>query len=1170
MKKKDMRTLMTFALAAMAVTAWPESRHRVYIDAASKGADIPESMYGMFFEEINHAGDGGLYGELLQNRSFEEHVCPGGMTYKDGKVWAPHALNYWGLDYVDFNVDWNIEEKKFQGWDITATGCSLSKDVAVPEVVLHENTPNALRLAISGASDASVVNVDNSGYWGLAVKKGATYKLRFYLRTEDYTGGVKAMICNAGGMALTEKEFKVVSDGKWTEYTAELVSTSKMDNGLFRLQFSGNGSIDVDYVSLFPADTYKGRENGFRKDVAEMLEGLNPAFLRWPGGCIVEGATLGNRVKWKETIGDPMTRPGEWSLWGYRNSYGFGYHEFLQLCEDMDMDGMFVANVGMSCSNRNGDFVEADDTEGLQPYLQEIRDAIEYAIGDPSSNEWAAKRAEAGHPEPFPLKYVELGNENGSDRYVQRYAYFYNTLKAEYPDITFINTMHWNDRSLFEKTDMFDVHWYVTPDEFYADATLFDVVERGDYTVYAGEYAANNNVGSGNMDAALSEAVFAGGMERNSDLVTMTSYAPLLTHVNAPNWACNLIWFDNDEVMGRASYHVQKLYAENCPDYNVNTRIQSNLQQMRTRGRIGVGTWNTQAEFRNVTVCSHDGEEVFYESDFTTRVNDWTESTGTWSVDDGGAYVQTSSEMPCISLMNAMSVGNCTVELEARKTGGAEGFLIVFGADTLETTDYYRLNIGGWANTLVGLEKVTNGGGGTLVSGQSPCTIETGKWYKIKLVLREAGTMECYIDGEKVFDYDFLDILPGRVQAFGGYDRENGEVVVKVVNATDSLMTTTFNLNAAHIKPEGKVVTLAAESLTDENSLANPKRIYPEETTFGSFASEFVYDIQPRSLTIMRIKADVTGVSPMEIPAYDYSDEPISLYEPVRLRQQACDELETLITYAEQSHVGGAKESERLTESIGQSKDLLADPTATTKSLNAQYESLDEMLTRYFKAQMTEEGNCTDKIKNADFVLMSTDGWLGNAPSLESNVGEFFNCDFDMYQMLTGLEDGYYLVCVQGFYRNGAADVAYEKNARGTEELKAMLYGNSAEVPLQSLYDDGEGFGSYNNFCDNRTQAESAFNHSEDTYVNYLVTEVTGGRLRLGLRKTSKVDLDWTCFNNFRLYRLPLDEVSIRETMKDKAEPDAAYDLSGRKWDIDDIGNRKGIYIIGNKKKVIR
>lgn len=162
---------MTFALAAMAVTAWPESRHRVYIDAASKGADIPESMYGMFFEEINHAGDGGLYGELLQNRSFEEHVCPGGMTYKDGKVWAPHALNYWGLDYVDFNVDWNIEEKKFQGWDITATGCSLSKDVAVPEVVLHENTPNALRLAISGASDASVVNVDNSGYWGIGRKE---------------------------------------------------------------------------------------------------------------------------------------------------------------------------------------------------------------------------------------------------------------------------------------------------------------------------------------------------------------------------------------------------------------------------------------------------------------------------------------------------------------------------------------------------------------------------------------------------------------------------------------------------------------------------------------------------------------------------------------------------------------------------------------------------------------------------------------------------------------------------------------------------------------------------------------------------------------------------------------------------------------------------------------
>ena len=1165
------KNILTFSLALMSAASFADSNSRVYIDVAQKGADIPESMYGIFFEEINHAGDGGLYAEMLQNRGFEEHVIPGGMTYQDGRACAPHEPNYWTLNYTDFYVNWNIEQKKYQGWKVSATGCQVAHEVEQPDVPLHENTPHALRLTISQATGASTVNVDNSGYWGIAVQKDAAYKLRFYMRTTDYTGDVKAMICNTGGQPVAEHTFKAVNDGTWTEYTAELTANSLQQNATFRLQLSGNGHVDIDYVSLFPKDTYKGRENGLRKDVVEMLAGLHPDFMRWPGGCIVEGATLGNRVKWKETLGDPMTRKGEWSLWGYRSTYGFGYHEFLQFCEDMGMDGMFVANVGMSCSIRNGDYVEPDDTEGLQPYLQDIRDAIDYAIGDPATNEWAAKRAEAGHPEPFPLKYVELGNENGSDRYIQRYAYFYNTLKAEYPDIVFINTMHWNDRARFEKTDMFDVHWYVTPKEFYDDATLFDTAKRGDYTVYAGEYAANNEVGSGNMDAALSEAVFAGGMERNSDLVTMTSYAPLLTNVNAPNWSCNLIWLNNNRVMGRASYYVQQLYAQNRPDYNIMTRIQSPLQQMQTRGRVGIGTWNTQAEFRNITVTNHDGSQKYYTSDFEKRSGEWTDLSGTWKVTTDGTYAQTANGTPCISVMNAQSFGNCTVEVEAKKTGGAEGFFIVFGADTLSSTNYYRLNIGGWGNTLIGLEKVVNGGGGTLVSTQMPCTVSSEKWHKFKVVLREAKSVECYMDGQLMLTYDLLDILPGRVQAFGGYDKRNGEVVVKVVNATDSPMPTNFRLNAANIQPEGKVTTLAADALTDENTINNPKKISPVESSFNGFGTEFTYDVQPRSLTIMRIKADADGVSPIKIPEYDYPDMPIELYEPIRAQKEAREKLEALTAYAQQSYVDGANMSGTLKNSIEDAKSMLENTEAITKELNEEYAKLDNVLNRYFKAQMSDAGNCTNKIQNADFKSMQTTGWQGNAPSLEHNVGEFFNRRFDMYQQLTGLEDGYYLVYVQGFYRNGSASVAYDKHAQGTEDMEAVLYANADELEIQSLYDDGTGQGSSHGFCDNREQAEREFNHSADTYANYLITEVKNGRLKLGIRKESETANDWTCFNNFQLYRLPKQGTSIRKvTMKQEKQPDVAYDLAGRQWDVDDIKSHKGIYIIGNQKMLVR
>ena len=266
----------------------------------------------------------------------------------------------------------------------------------------------------------------------------------------------------------------------------------------------------------------------------------------------------------------------------------------------------------------------------------------------------------------------------------------------------------------------------------------------------------------------------------------------------------------------------------------------------------------------------------------------------------------------------------------------------------------------------------------------------------------------------------------------------------------------------------------------------------------------------------------------------------------------------------------GANLSGALGKQLESSGILLENPEAGTKDLKNEYTKLDNVLVRYFKAQMTDEGDCTDKIQNADFKTMQTTGWQGSIPSLEHNVGEFFNCRFDMYQQLTGLEDGYYLIYVQGFYRNGGTAEAYEKHAKGTEVLDAVLYGNEDRVDVQSLYEDGAGLGGYNGYSDNREQAEKDFNHSEGTYANYLITKVEGGRLKLGLKKVRETLNDWTCFNNFQLYRLPKVTDIKDVTSRGGACPEAAYDLSGRKWDLDEIPSRKGIYIIGNKKKLIK
>jgi alpha-N-arabinofuranosidase len=409
------------------------------------------------------------------------------------------------------------------------------------------------------------VILENSGYWGMRIIGMDKYDLRFYVNPQDYNGLIIARIISMKGDVLAEKSFNVVKSDNWEELSAVLTAKSTDYKATLQLVFAGSGKVYIDYVSLFPQNTFKGRKNGMRPDVAQMIANLKPGFLRWPGGCIAEGATLENRAKWKETLGDPMQRHSEWILWNYHCSWGFGYHEFLQFCEDIGAAGMFVANVGLSCSVRNGDW-----TEDYEPFLQDIIDAIDYATA-PISNPWGAKRAAAGHPEPFNLRYVELGNEQVGDHYAQRYNFFYRILKVKYPQITFISTLQLSpSREKLEKADMIDPHWYVHADFFYKNDHLFDKMERGKYDIYIGEYAV---ITEANMNAALAEAAFLTGVERNCDLVKMASYAPLLQNNNRKDWPTNLIWYDNQNTMGRASYYVQQMYANNRPTYIIESGI---------------------------------------------------------------------------------------------------------------------------------------------------------------------------------------------------------------------------------------------------------------------------------------------------------------------------------------------------------------------------------------------------------------------------------------------------------------------------------------------------------------------------------------------------------------------------------------------------------------------
>ncbi len=818
----------------------PVTEGGIVVNMDQKGADVPSSMYGVFFEEINHAGDGGLYAELVQNRSFEEKELPAGYSAEGDKLHPAPVLNHLSGKVSGGSYRWNTDD--CPGWKLQAKGPGKPEMKLTKINPLHPATPNSLQINISNTSGE--VSLINEGYWGMGIKSGEKYLLRFYLRTPAYKGALTVRLMASTGKVLAELPVKIKESAGWNEYQLILAPDQADSKASLALCFNGAGMLWVDYVSLFPENTFKNRPNGMRNDVATLLEGLHPAFIRWPGGCIVEGITLSNRVAWKNTLGDPMTRSGEYDTWGYRNTYGFGYHEFLQYCEDIGAKGMFVCNVGLGCEYRTGDACQEGD---VQFYINDVLDAIEYAIGD-GTTVWGAKRVAAGHPEPFPLQYIEIGNENWGPVYNKRFDQFYTAIKTKHPELTLIsNHGLGNEVKNIAKTDMIDPHWYVAPDFFFKNAGIFDKVPRGDFKVYVGEYACNNGVGSGNMLAALSEAAFITGMERNSDLVKMASYAPLFENSNDRTWPVNLIWINSTQVVGRSSYYVQKMMAENRPAYNLKTELTPRpLKELdfTANGNMGAGTWITQSEYKNFKVTFPDGKTENPSIREMEKLND------EWTISDSIAG-QTSDKTQTGLVWNHPLTGDYTLSLKARKTGGSEGFLIYFGMSD-QNNNGYMFNIGGWQNTQTAMEKVT-GGSNSVISEMIPQTIETNRWYDIRIEITKEGPA-LWIDGKMILKYK--PVNPLRQFTISGYDEKTGEVIIKVVNADDTPWNASITLSkAGKVAGNGEVITLSAKSSDEENSFAEPLKISPQVKVYDKFSSDFDYVFAPNSFTILRIKA---------------------------------------------------------------------------------------------------------------------------------------------------------------------------------------------------------------------------------------------------------------------------------------------------------------------------
>ena len=524
----------------------------INVKANKLGSPIEKTMYGIFFEDINYAADGGLYAELVKNRSFE---------------FTPDHL---------------------MGWQ--AFG-----NVAILEDGPFEKNPHYAHLASAGHPDRWT-GLQNEGFFGIGLHKDADYRFSVWARVPE---GKAQMLriqlideySNDNNQELVQSDI-IVSSKEWKRYTTTLKSPKTIDKAQLRIFLctekgrSGDGVCDVEHVSLFPADTWKGHENGMRKDLAQALYDLHPGVFRFPGGCIVEGTTLDNRYQWKNSIGPVENRPYNKNRWestftyryypDYFQSYGLGFYEYFLLSEEIGAEPLPVLNVGMACQFQNWNQESAHvpcTLNDLQPYIDDCNDLIEFANGDAAST-WGKIRAEMGHPEPFNLKFIAIGNEQWGKFYFDRLKIVAEAVRKAHPEIKLIGTsgpdsegenfdLGW-EAMRKQKVDLVDEHFYRPIDWFLNNMNRYDNYDRKGPKVFAGEYACHDKGKKWNhAGASIYEAAFMTGLERNADIVHMATYAPLFAHVKGWQWRPDLIWFDNLRVAKSVSYHVQALYAQN-------------------------------------------------------------------------------------------------------------------------------------------------------------------------------------------------------------------------------------------------------------------------------------------------------------------------------------------------------------------------------------------------------------------------------------------------------------------------------------------------------------------------------------------------------------------------------------------------------------------------------
>lgn len=828
-----MNCSMTAALFAVALGASAQEPLQVTVRADRPGHAVPNTLYGIFFEDINYAADGGIYPELIANRGF----------------------------------DWRTHEP--EGWTREWRGEAMGRVSLQGGWPVNPNTFQYLRVECYAPGDGA--GVVNAGFGGIAVRKGAKYDLSLYARPHaGYAGGLTVRLEGADGKPLATYRIEKgawrnrgAAQGQtspldapvppeWAKYEAVFEPAATVTNAQLAVLLDAPGTVDLDLVSLYPQDTYNGRKNGLRADLMRLLKEMRPATLRFPGGCVVEGSDMETLYHWKRTVGPLERRAVNWNRWGYWQSHGLGFFEYFQLAEDIGAEPLPILAAGMTCQFKKP--LECAPLNALDYFIQNALDLIEFANGSPETP-WGKVRADMGHPAPFNLKYVGIGNENWDNVFLDRYAVIARAVKAKHPEITIISSAGAApDGPMFDlawkrlpelKAELVDEHYYKPPEWFLAQAGRYDAYDRNGPKVYVGEYACHTRDRKNNLLAALCEAAAMTGFERNSDVVRMAAYAPLFNKIGSTQWNVDLIWFDNERAFGTPSYYAQKLFMNNLPDVLLPVETSANDAPLPPTGTIGLNTWLTAAEYKDVRVTR--GGETLYALSAKDGLKGWSKpKVGAWSAKDG-VLRQTDDAVQdaVISFIAGAPWESYTLELNARKLSGSEGFIIRVRDQRDKAV---HLNLGGWGNKEHGIEQ--NGQNPVI---RKPGSIEAGRWYAVKIQL-DGERVRVWLDGQPLFDHVIANARVPRAYLTAGLDQAAGEIVLKAVNPGASAQPLALRLAGAQLAPQKARRLTLSGSPDDVNTMEEPLKIAPKEDSVELGAEGSALALPPHSLSIYRIK----------------------------------------------------------------------------------------------------------------------------------------------------------------------------------------------------------------------------------------------------------------------------------------------------------------------------